>query len=167
MNAKMRIRLSFAVLLFALFANGAFGITYLHILVDSVETDTLVQGVPYAFEMDCAPLDTVWMAVIPDLNGNGVVDSGELSVVPDNVYIIDNGEPPLDGPPFFDSDSAGGFIYVDMFVNMWPRDWIVCFSEDSDTIYQPVVILPPDPLLYSVSGRLTLEGTTPPDTILS
>ena len=160
----------FSIVVFALvmfFAGQSFAITYLHIYVDGEESDVLVQGQPYAFEMDCNPLDTVYMEVVPDLNSNGMIDPDETSVIPPDVWIIDNAEPDPEGPPFFDSDPTEGRIRVEMFIYMWPGDWVVRFSDRSGSVSGAFHILPPEPLLYSVSGRVTLEGVEPPDVSLS
>ncbi|MBN2542107.1 T9SS type A sorting domain-containing protein [bacterium] len=155
------------ILLTVLFLGNAIAITYLNILVDGVESDTLVQGQSYGFEMDCNPSGTVRMLVIPDINDNGEIDPGEESIIPVDARIIDNGDPDAEGPPFFDNDPTEGYIYIEMFIYVSVGNWIVCFIEEGDSASAPLHILPPDPFEMSVSGRVTLEGITPPDNMFS
>lgn len=137
-------------------------------MVDSVDVDTVMQGTPYVFEVDCAPAGSVGVIVARDLNGNLILDPGERSILGDeSVFVVDNEEEPEHDNPFFDSDTVEGRIRLEMAMFIAPGDWIIAFYEGSDTLQHPLHFLPPDPLLRSVSGTITFEEMTLPDTILS
>ncbi|MBN2544040.1 T9SS type A sorting domain-containing protein [bacterium] len=167
MNSKSKVVL-FCVLIASLMIISfcqVFAITYLNIYVEGSLSNTHIQGQDYTMKLDCTPMDTVHLEIIPDLNGNGEVDPGEISLVPSDANVIDNGEP-IEGNPLIDSDPTEGLISIDMVVHLYPGDWIIRFSDMTTSAVQPLHVYPPDPLEHSVSGRLMFEDMAPPDEFL-
>ena len=164
MISGISIRLLFAFMLFALFANGAFAITYLHILVDSVDVDTVMQGTLWTLEVDCAPAGSLGAIMARDLNSNLILDPGEVSIFGEGPgFIFDNVEPPEPGDPIYDIDTIEGRIRLEMPISLSAGDWVFVFFEDSDTLQHPLASIRLDDMNSVVaifSGSLRAYLTT-------
>ncbi|MCD6594191.1 T9SS type A sorting domain-containing protein [bacterium] len=162
MNAKFNINLILVLVLFALSANSAFAISYLHILnMDDEEIDTIVQGNRYAIEMDCES-GTLGVIIAHDLDADGIFDPDDDILI--SGYLEDNRYDSMD-PMGNDFDTTDGLMRLEIFYFLDDGNYIFVCCENGDSISRPLYILAPDSVLRSVSGTVSFEGITPPDTI--
>lgn len=140
------------------------GLSEVTIYVDSSESDHHVQGQLLEIEMDCAEGDSsfVWVDVIRDLNGNGVMDAGEPSLLPGPWSILDNG---WEGFPRDDNFENG--IIRARLPNLPPGDYVIHADDGIDEATAPLTVEAPSPLIMSISGRITLDTLTPPNSLLN
>ncbi|MBN1756078.1 T9SS type A sorting domain-containing protein [bacterium] len=162
----VKLNLVIMGLLFMSFLTAAEAFTYLRIMQGGSEVETVVQGTPFSFILDCEPLDTVFLEFIPDYNENGIIDLGENPIRIGAMPIVDNGEYEPDGPPYFDSDPTAGILNIMNFGYTEEGMWFVRFSNRTDEISASFTMVAPPTITGTVSGRLVLEGMTPPDTLL-
>ena len=150
-------RFVWALLFTALFAaSGAFGMTYFYMNVDGVTSTTQIQGQSQTLMADCGSSDGIDVSYYMDFDSSGTVDAGEPVIF--ELYFADN---ETDFPP--DMNSAVGVLEILWPLHMLPGHYVVRGSDDTDTLEFTYHVLAPDPVLMSISGRLTFEGITPPD----
>ena len=139
------------------------GLSDLAVLVDDVESDVFVQGQVLSIRMNCAAGESsyVMVDVIQDLNGNGSIDSGEPGFYPAPWIIYDNYD---EGFPH-DSDYEDGRIHARLPV--FPvGDYVLRVNDGMTELTAPLTVEEPSPLTMSLSGRVSLEMSSSPDSIL-
>ncbi len=138
-------------------------VTYFTYWVNGSPSNTLVQGDLLAWEADVAtPGNTLTLHFYIDLDGNHVVSSGDKLL---EVFMLGDGEP-SDGGPADSSTVPDGILYVDFGPFGFAPQSYVMLVEDEDgsslTTWFSISEMSNPPA--TVSGHITLEGITPPDT---
>ena len=139
------------------------GLSYLTIYIDSVENDTQMQGELLEIEMNCAPTEPsfIYVDVIVDINGNGVIDDGEPSFFAEPWSIEDNGWDEFPG----DNNYESGIIRA-VLPNLPPGNYVLYATDSIAEVDAPLTVEAPSPLTMSISGTVSLETITAPDSIL-
>ncbi|MBN2542978.1 T9SS type A sorting domain-containing protein [bacterium] len=158
------IIISISILLVLSLCGKLFSITYLHILVEGEEVDTIYQGETYYFEFDCIPLDTLYLMLVPDKNENGILDPGEECILDSLVLLEDNRVPgEYERGPLYDSDPTEGLVEVKLRFYAKTGGWFFGFRENGDSAYKNITFAALYPATMSLSGTVTLEGLEVPD----
>ncbi|MCK5833566.1 T9SS type A sorting domain-containing protein [bacterium] len=134
-------------------------LTYFRVLVDGTESDTQTQGQSQVFEMDCDAYGKVMLSVYYDVSGDASISPEDYCAFLFGFNDNESGFPS-------DSDPTVGAIEMSWPVNFPPGDFIIIAYEDADTIIYPYSVYEPIIIDYSLSGKITLEGITPPDELL-
>ncbi|MBN2542981.1 T9SS type A sorting domain-containing protein [bacterium] len=134
-------------------------ISYFRIYIDGIEAYTQVQGQMQTFVMDCGLTGFVNTTFFVDLDSNAILDSVDYQLFEAN-FIDNGGEFPAD------SDPTAGFIRIDLPVSFPANHYIVSATDSINTVTLTYTVRAPESLTMSGSGRLTLEGVTPPDPVL-
>lgn len=141
-------------------ASAAFGMTYFHMDVDGATSTVQTQGQMQFLMADCDSSGSIDVSYYMDFDSSGTVDAGEPEVF--EMYFEDN---ETEFPP--DMNPAAGIMEIFWPLHMLPGHYVVRGSDDTDELEFPYHVLAPDPLLMTVSGRITFEGITPPDSSLA
>jgi len=135
------------------------------ILVDSAEVDTIIQGTPYFLEIICDPGDTFASAIIVDTDLDGEISTDDFVLT--NGITWDNITPHIGGmePLETDLDTSWGRLLIMMPISLSPCRIFFVIIHGADSTIRSFYQAPPDPVLYSVSGKVELEGLASPDTL--
>ncbi|MBN1756077.1 hypothetical protein JW877_07700, partial [bacterium] len=150
-------------LLFVLSANA--GLYSVRVLIDEEDADTVVQGTPFWLEIIIDPGDTFSLTVIVDLDGDRMFSADDRifvrGIMHDNTTREDYDESPI----ALDYDTTLGRVLFFFPFSISPGGYIFLISQDADTITDYILQIPPDPLLYSISGIIEIEDRPPPDSL--
>ncbi len=144
-----------------------FGTTYFKNWVNQTQRDSLTQGDFYAWEFDVAtPGGSASIKLIVDVNNNQIYDQGDIVLA---TFTQTDGELGTDGPG--DSSSvADGIIYTNLGpFGFAPADYLFEVQDltDQSTVTGHLHIAPRPNVNVWISGHLTIEGITPPDSRLA
>jgi len=140
----------------ALIISSLPGMTYFYMTVDGVEDSVQTQGQMQFLMADCTPLGSIEIYYYLDLDSSGTVEAGEPLYFEMNFRDNETEFPP-------DMDTTAGVMNVVWPLHMPPGNYVVIGIEGTDTLSFPYHVLAPEPLLNSISGRITFEGITPPE----
>ncbi len=136
--------------------SSCWGLTYFYMSIDGSPATVQTQGQTQFLLADCAPLGSIAVYYYLDLDSSGTIETGEPLYFAMNFWDNEDEFPP-------DMDPTPGAMNILWPLHMPPGHYVILGMEGSDAISFPYHVLEPDPLLHSISGRITFEGITPPD----
>jgi hypothetical protein len=165
---------SMAVLVAVLFALPveAQRTTYFKFIINGDSASVTTQGDTMAWECDCGLGDTLNGEFWLDLNGNHVVDGIDKEFLHSPMTLID-GNTNWEGGPADSSSVLDGIFHADLG-NMFssfglaPTHYVFQITNlnDSSVAENWMLVNPPVSPEVTVSGTVTIEGITPPDSLL-
>jgi len=140
------------------------GLSDLQMWVEGVESTVQTQGQSYNFEMACEEWGHVNIEFYVDEDGDGFIGAADWNFFDMTWYVEDNN---WVDDWYNDGNDTPGDLYISSPFHFPPGSYIFRASDDYSSEQIAFTVLAPEPLTYGVSGRVTLEGITPPDDILS
>jgi hypothetical protein len=116
---------------------------------------TLYNGDSLFVQVDVSPLGTVYLVFNLDLNGNGILDTSDLSIGDAN--LIDNGGTGKD----VDLDPNAGIIVVYLETGETPQMDVVAVGTEGVTSASGILHFRNTPLTYTLSGHVYTSGGDP------
>lgn len=140
-----------------LFVGSCWGLSYFYMTVDGVPSEVQTQGQMQYLMADCAPVDgSIDVFYYLDLDSNGTIEPEEPLY-----FAMSFRDNETEFPP--DLNPTDGIMEIIWPLHMPPGHYVIMGTESADAIAFPYQVLAPDPLVHSISGRITFEGITPPD----
>ena len=154
-------------ILIMVFVRDGWATTYFKNWVNNSQSNTMVQGDFYAWEYDVSQVGgSAHFSLYVDVNGDQSLDGGDVLLIEFDQTDGETGE----GGPGDSSSVADGIIYSFMgYFGLAPADYIMQIEDlnDQSTVTGHLHIDPPATVNITLSGQLSMEGVTPPDSRLA
>ncbi|HHS49947.1 MAG TPA: T9SS type A sorting domain-containing protein [candidate division Zixibacteria bacterium] len=131
--------------------------------IDVTDSSVQTQGVGYSFRVHCEEWGHVNWEFYVDTDGDGEIGPWDRNFFERTFYTQDN---EWIDDWWVDREDELGKIAIWPSFHLPPGNYILRAFDDVSELHHPFVVVPPDPVEMSVSGRVIMETVEPPDPML-